>query len=314
MEKQIISILTPCFNEEDNVRTCASEVARVMSEELPNYDYEHIFCDNASTDATVAILRELTESDPHVKVVVNSRNVGPLLNTFNGLKYVSGDLVVPMIPADIQDPPSALPSMVRAMTPDIDVVYGVRRNRKDAPHLAIARSVYYALIKVAGAGKAPPSHAGEFLLARRPVIDAVAAAGSRQSYVRGLVAQTEPRYAAVEYDWGVREHGKSRNSLLALVDQALTGLITTAQSPMRIALPLGFVVAMLGILYAIVNVVAFTFGNAHASPGIATIIVGLFLFGGLQLVILGIIGEYVVSIHRAVNPPPPVFERDRINL
>ena len=313
MTPQKISIVTPCFNEEDNVEACATEVARVMADDLGGYDYEHIFCDNASTDRTLELLRGMADRDPRIKVVANSRNVGPLRNIANGIRHVSGDLVIPMIPADLQDPPAVVPQMVALMTPDIDVVYGIRRNRKESIPLRFARSLYYFAVK-AGGGVAPPSHAGEFLLARRHIIDAVVATGSGQSYVRGLVAQTAPRSRTLEYDWGVREHGVSRNSLNALIDQALIGLVTTAKTPMRWALLLGMVFAVIGIGIALVNVVIFIVGAARADPGIPTLIVGVFFLGGLQLFFLGMIGEFVVSIHSKVYPEPAVVERELINL
>lgn len=313
MTKQLISIVTPCFNEEENVEACAAEVARVMTEELSGYEYEHIFCDNASTDKTLGLLRDMASRDAHIKVVVNSRNVGPLRNIANGIRHVSGDFAIPMIPADLQDPPAMVPVMMQLMKPDVDVVYGIRRNRKETLPLRVSRSLYYLALK-AGGGVAPPSHAGEFLLARRHIIDAVVATGAGQSYVRGLVAQTAPRSRTLEYDWGIREHGVSRNSLNSLIDQALTGLVTTVKTPMRWALLLGMVFAIIGIGIALVNVVIFLSGAATANPGIPTLIVGVFFLGGLQLFFLGMIGEFVVSIHSKVYPEPAVVERELINF
>lgn len=312
-ERPMISIITPCYNEELNVETCAAEVARVMAEQLVDYDYEHIFCDNASTDTTMTILRRLAAGDEHIRVVGNARNVGPLRNIANGLRFVSGDYVVPMVPADIQDPPSVIPEMIAKMTPEVDVVYGVRKNRREGLLLRWARGLYYAAIKV-GAGVAPPSHAGEFLLARSHIIDAVVASGSHQSYVRGLIAQTAPRFDTVEYSWGVRENGQSRNSVPELIDQAIGGLITTARRPLRWALFVGMLLALVGIAVGIGNFILFLTGGPVVNQGIPTLIIGMFVLGGLQLFLIGIIGEYVVSMHAATNPEPPVVVRESINL
>jgi polyisoprenyl-phosphate glycosyltransferase len=312
--KTLISVVTPCFNEQDNIEACLAGVRETFEKDLAEYDYEHVFCDNASTDGTVSLLRTAAASDPRVKVIVNTRNIGPMRNTANGLHYASGDLVVPFVPADIQDPPSVIPALVAALGPDTDVVYGIRKNRKDPFYLSVSRRMYYALVRVFGAGRTPPSHAGDFLLARRHVIDAIVASGNTSGYVRGLVAQTEPRYASVEYSWGVREHGTSSNSYLALVDQAVMGLVTTANAPVRWALPLGLLAAFLGILLALVTFILVLVGASHPSPGVATAVVGVFLFGGLQLFLLGVVGEYVLSIHRTVDPQPPVGVRERINI
>jgi glycosyltransferase involved in cell wall biosynthesis len=308
------SILTPCFNEEASVRQCAEAVAEVFRTKLPEHDYEHVFCDNASTDKTVDVLRDIAAHDPRVKVAVNSRNVGPMRNTVNGLKYLDGDVVVPFIPADLQDPPQVIPELFEALASDVDVVYGIRHDRQDPLHLRISRGLYYRLASFISGGVTPPNHAGDFMLARRHVIDAVVGTGGHQFYLRGLVAQTEPRYATRMYAWGVREHGKSRNSYPALIDQAFIGLLSLAKSPLRWAMPVGFVASMLGLLYAMATVALKAFGVGGGDAGIATLIVGVFLFGGLQLFILGVVGEYVLNMHRSVNPPPPVIERERINL
>lgn len=309
----MISIVTPCYNEEGNVRACADEVARVMRELLPSYDYEHIFCDNASTDHTVAKLREIAEDDRHVKVVVNSRNVGPFRNIANGLRHVSGDLVVPMIPADIQDPPEVVAQMVAAMTPETDVVYGVRSNRRENVILRAMRGIYYRVLR-AGGGSTPPAHAGEFLLARRDVIDAINQVAGSYPYIRGLIAQTHPRSEVVRYEWARRNVGRSKNSLPDLVDQALNGIVSTARTPMRWALLSGCLLALVGIGIGIWNFFLFLFVDSDVQQGIPTLIVATFFFAGVNLFFIGLIGEYVLSIHTSVRPEPPMFERERINF
>lgn len=308
-----ISIVTPCYNEEGNVEACAAEVARVMSEQLPDYDYEHIFCDNSSTDGTVADLRAIAAADPHVKVIVNSRNVGPFRNIANGLRNVTGDLVVPMVPADIQDPPAVIPQMVAKLTPDLDIVYGIRGNRRENFLMRLARTSYYRALKSSG-GTTPPAHAGEFLLARREVIDAVNAVGGSYPYIRGLIAQTNPRFDVVHYEWAVRTVGRSKNSIPDLIDQALNGLVSTARTPIRWALFLGVVFAIVGVAIGIVNLILFLVSGSDAAQGIPTLIVATFLFGGVNLFFLGLIGEYILSIHSSVRPEPPMFERERINF
>jgi glycosyltransferase involved in cell wall biosynthesis len=309
-----ISIVTPCYNEEANVDACASEVARIMETKLPDYEYEHIFCDNASTDQTVNKLRSLAAKDSRIKVIVNSRNVGPFRNMANGLKNTSGELVVPMVPADLQDPPESIPEMVAALTEGIDVVYGVRTNRKENFFMRKARDFYYGIVKSSGGGGTPPPHAGEFLVARRHVVDSVIVALGSYPYIRGLVAQTTQRFATVPYVWGVREHGKSRNSIPDLIDQALNGIVSTAKTPIRWALFTGVILSIIGGITGLVNLFIFLFGSVSTVPGIPTLIVGMFLFGGLQLFFLGLIGEYVMSIHSEVRPSPGMVEIERINF
>lgn len=310
---QKISVVTPCYNEEGNLTHCAAEVARVMRESLPNFSYEHIFCDNSSTDGTLAELRAIATSDKNVKVIVNSRNVGPFRNMANGLLSVSGDLIVPMVPADLQDPPEVIPQMVAKMVPDKEVVYGIRGNRKENFLMRVARNAYYSALRSSG-GSTPPPHAGEFMLARREVIDSVMKVAGTYPYIRGLVAQTNPRYDVVHYEWARRFVGKSKNSLPDLVDQALNGVVTTARTPIRWALFLGLLMAVVGVIVGIVNLVLFLVVGSEAQQGIPTLIVATFLFGGVNLFFLGLIGEYILSIHSRVRPEPPMFERERINF
>lgn len=314
MTRQKISIVTPCFNEEENLERCVERVRVVMETQLPQFDYEHILTDNASTDRSREILRELAASDPRVKVLVNSKNVGPFRNMAVGLRAATGDLVVPMIPADLQDPPEAIPDLVEALTEDRDVVYGVRRNRRERIAMRAARSSYYRLVRAAGGAASPPPHAGEFLIARRSVIDSVVPAMGSYPYIRGLVAQATERFGIIEYEWGVREHGKSRNSIPDLIDQALNGLLSTARAPIRVALFLGTFVAVAGMLYGLVSVVLFASGVVRADPGIPTLIVAVTFFGGIQMLFLGLIGEYVVSIQSEVRPSPQAVQVERINL
>lgn len=313
MSRQTISIITPCYNEEGNVANCVAEVAQVMSAQLPNFDYEHIFCDNASTDDTLGRLKQLAATDSHVKVIVNSRNVGPFRSIANGLKSVTGDLIVPMVPADLQDPPAAIPGMVALMTSHIEVVYGIRGNRREGILLRAARNFYYLALRSSG-GATPPAHAGEFMLVRRDIIEAISRVGGSYPYIRGLVAQTNPRFAPYPYEWAKRDIGKSKNSVPDLIDQALNGIVTTARTPIRWALFLGIIFAFIGVLVGILNLLIFLLDGSRAAPGIPTLIVATFLFGGVNLFFLGLIGEYILSIHSSVRPEPPMFERERINF
>ena len=190
---------------------------------------------------------------------------------------------------------------------------GVRSNRRENLIIKAARSLYYFVVRSSG-GAAPPAHAGEFMLARREVIDSIMAVAGNYPYIRGLVAKTSPRFDTVAYKWGVRTVGKSKNSLPDLVDQALNGLVSTARTPIRLALFLGIILAVVGGIIGIYNLVLFLLHGTNAQQGIATIIVATFLFGGANLFFLGLIGEYILSMHSYLRPEPPMFERERINF
>ena len=308
-----LSIITPCYNEEVNVEICAQELKKVMQEKLSGYDYEHIFADNASTDSTLVKLRELAAKDDHIKVISNSRNVGPFRNMWNAMKSATGDSVVPLLPADLQDPPSVIPELVKHWEQGFLVTYGVRANREESIIMRMARGLYYRIIKKF-ASAVIPLNSGEFLLADKKVIDSILVVDDQYPYIRGLIAQTGVKSASVPYTWVRRERGKSKNSFISLIDQAINGFVSTSRVPARLALLGGFLLSFLGFAYAIFTVVMVLISDGTAPVGIPTIIVGIFLLGGIQLLFLGLIGEYILSIHGQVRRTPPMFEIERINF
>ena len=308
-----ISIITPCYNEENNVRECYEAVRKVMRESLPSYNYEHIFADNASIDGTLEKLRDLAAKDPQVKVISNSRNVGPFRNMWNAMKSATGDAVIPLLPADLQDPPSVIPQFVMNWESGDLVVYGVRANREESWIMRKLRGTYYRLIR-RFADAVIPLNSGEFLLADIRVIRSILAVDDAYPYIRGLIAQTAVRSSSVPYTWVRRERGRSKNSFIDLIDQAINGFVSTSRMPARLALLSGFLFSMIGFLGAVATLIAFLINREGAPVGIPTIIVSIFLFGGIQLLFFGILGEYILSIHGQVRRTPPMFEVERINF
>jgi len=311
--KKRISIITPCYNEESNVVFCHEAVREVMTKKLPKYDYEHVFADNASTDGTLQELRTLANKDKRVKVISNSRNVGPFRNMWNAMKSASGDAVIPLLPADLQDPPSVIPEFVSNWESGNLVVYGVRANRQESLIMRLLRGLYYRTIR-RFADAVIPVNSGEFLLADARVIKSILSVDDEYPYIRGLIAQTGVRSSSVSYTWVRRERGRSKNSFIDLIDQAINGFVSTSRVPARLALLTGFILSIVGILGAIATLFT-TLVNREGVPiGIPTIIVSIFFFGGIQLFFFGVIGEYVLSIHSQVRRTPQMFEVERINF
>jgi glycosyltransferase involved in cell wall biosynthesis len=308
-----ISVITPCFNEAENVEICASELKRVMSDQLPGYDYEHIFADNSSTDATLLKLRTLAAGDSRIRVISNSRNVGPFRNMWNAMKSATGDAVIPLLPADLQDPPTVIPELVKNWELGYLVTYGVRANRQESFIMRLARGTYYRIIKKF-ASAVIPLNSGEFLLADKKVVDSILAVDDQYPYIRGLIAQTGVRSTSVPYTWVKRERGKSKNSFISLIDQAINGFVSTSRVPARLALLGGFILSLLGVAFALFTTFLALTSESNTPVGIPTIIVGIFLLGGIQLLFLGLIGEYILSIHGQVRRIPPMFETERINF
>jgi glycosyltransferase involved in cell wall biosynthesis len=308
-----ISIVTPCFNEEASVRECYETIKRVMETELPGYDREHIFCDNASTDATVPILREIAAQDPAVKVIVNSRNFGILRNNYNGVLASTGDAVVLFMPVDLQDPPELIPTFVKHWEAGSEIVYGIRAQREETLWLRSARKLYYQMLSRLSYVDYPPN-VGDYQLVDRQVVDAMKRIDDAQPFMRMMPFEVGFRAVGVAYTWRARKVGVSRNRFLHMIDQGINGLISFSNAPVRIALWTGMAISMLSFLYALFVFLITLFGYVRAEAGIPTVILAVFFFGGIQLLFLGVIGEYVLAIFNQVRRRPIVFERERINF
>jgi glycosyltransferase involved in cell wall biosynthesis len=309
-----ISIVAPCYNEQHNVRPCYEAVRDVFARELPGYDFELIFADNASRDGTIAELRALAAADPRVKVILNSRNYGPFRSTFNALLRASGDAVVPMLAVDLQDPPELIPTFVAKWEAGFQVVAGRRKTRREPFLLRSARRVYYRVVTLLADVSIPPD-VGEFQLVDRVVMDALRRFDDHYPYIRGMIADCGFDVVTVDYEWRERARGLSKNRLYHLIDQGLNGLISFTNVPLRLATLIGFVTAALSATWAVVQLaINFLEYRTLVEPGIATLIVAVFFFSGVQLMFLGLIGEYVGSIHAQVRRRPLVIERETINF
>lgn len=309
-----ISIVTPAYNEDVNVKDCYEAVRVLFDKELAGYRREHIFCDNASTDSTLTILRELAAADPCIKVIVNARNFGPLRNTYNGVMAASGDAILIFLPADMQDPPELLPTFVSHWEQGYEIVYGIRSTREEGRLMRSIRQVYYSLLTRFSGMEIPPG-VGDFQLIDKRVVDSMRNIRDTYPFMRMMTFECGGKAIGVRYTWRARKKGLSKNRALALIDQGMNGFTSFTTAPIRIGLAAGFLLAFLSIAYAVVTLVIGLLVNGRlAQPGIMTLIVALFFFGGAQLFFLGLIGEYVLAIYGQVRDKPVVFERERINF
>lgn len=310
-----ISIISPCYNEEENVEACY-EAVRALFEPggpLSHHEREHIFSDNASEDGTVAILRRLASADGQMKVILNARNFGPFRSNFNGLRYAEGDAVLVFLPVDLQDPPDVIPEMVRLWESGVEVVAGARANREETLSLRICRRIFYRIVNTLSDFEIP-ENVGEFQLIDRKVWEVVVAHDDQYPYIRGIIASAGFRRVILPYTWKARKRGISKNNALRLIDQAMNGIFSFTNVPMRVCSFLGFGIAFLAILYAIISVVAGLFFTDVAPRGTMTIIAALFFFSGIQLMFIGMMGEYITAIHAQVRRGPVVVEREQINI
>lgn len=310
-----ISIISPCWNEADNVEACRAAVKALFAGDGPlsGYRCEHIFSDNASSDGTVELLRTMAVGDTDMKVILNARNYGPFRSNFNALRAATGDAVVVFLPVDLQDPPEVIVEFVRLWESGVEVVAGARANRQESMLLRACRGTFYRLVRVLSEIDMPID-VGEFQLLDRKVWQAVVCHDDHYPYIRGIIASVGFRRVIVPYTWAARRSGPSKNNLPRLIDQALNGIISFTNVPLRICTFAGIGIAALCFAYALISIGLALTGSAHAPRGTMTMIVALFFLSGVQMSFLGILGEYVTSIHAQVRKRPLVVERERINM
>lgn len=311
MNGRLITIMTPCYNEETNVR----EVHRRLMEtaaKLPEYRFEHLFIDNASTDRSVEILREMAAEDPTVRVIVNARNVGGARSGMHGLLNARGDAVGAMF-ADLQDPPELFIDMVREWEKGFPIVAAIKNTSEENGLMYRIRTAYYRLVKRLTNVEVLEHFTG-FGLYDRSVIEKLRNEfHDPHPFFRGMIAELGLPVAKVFYTQKRRERGITKNNFYTLYDFAMLGITNLSKVPLRLVIFFGFVSALLsfiaGMFYMVYKLVFWY----SFSVGLAPVVLGLFFLGSVQLVALGIIGEYIGSIHTLVLNRPLVTEKERIN-
>jgi glycosyltransferase involved in cell wall biosynthesis len=308
-----ISVVSPCFNEEDNVATCYQAVKAIFDKSLPGYRREHIFVDNASTDDTVDILRGIAASDPDVKVVVNARNFGVFRSAFNGLRYATGDATLVLLPVDLQDPPEMIPEFVELWEGGYDVVAGARSTREEGFAMRASRSIFYGIVNRLSDVELEPS-VGEFQLIDKKVLKAVLSHNDHYPYIRGIIASCGFRRIIRPYTWRARKRGLTKHNMGMLTDQALNAIFAFTRAPMRFCTLIGLIISAACILFSVISVVAYLLQPDLAPRGTTTIIVSLFFLSGIQMLFIGMLGEYITAIHNQVRGGPLVIEQEKINI
>jgi glycosyltransferase involved in cell wall biosynthesis len=311
MTKKLVSVIAPCMNEEGNVVPLYQQVKQVF-ESLPAYDFELIFADNASTDATERALRGLASSDRRVKVILNMRNFGQTRSPFNALLQAKGDAAV-SIAADLQDPPALIAEFVREWEAGYKIVLGQKTQSEESWGIFVLRSVYYKLVRKL-ADVELLEHVTGFGLYDREVIERLRALNDPYPYVRGLVSEFGYPVARIPYAQPKRASGRTKNNFYTLYDLAMLGFTSHSKVPLRLAAMLGFLCALVSLLTGLVYLVYKLLFWSQVSIGIAPMVIGLFFFASVQMLFLGVVGEYVGAIHTLIQHRPLVVERERINF
>jgi len=311
MDRKRITIVSPCYNEEANVRELHRRLTAIAAQ-LPRYDFSFLFVDNASQDGTVAILRELAAQDPRVQVIVNARNFGHLRSPMHGFLQAEGD-AVGFVASDLQEPPELFIEMIREWEKGFPIAAAVKNTSDENPLMYRIRTAYYRLIARLANVQVIEHYTG-FGLYDRTVVELLRK-GYRDPYpyFRGMIAELGLPYATVFYNQARRERGITKNNWYTLYDIAMLGITNLSRVPLRVVVFAGFISAVLsflaGMFYLIYKLVFWS----SFTVGVAPLVLGLFFMGSVQLIAIGIIGEYVGSIHTFAQNRPLVTERERIN-
>ena len=308
-----ISIITPCFNEETALYNCTKEIKKLFDNELSDYDYEHIICDNNSNENTIKILREIAQNNKKIKIILNAKNYGSVRSTFNGIKNSSGDAVLLYYPVDMQDPPEMIPELVKKWNEGADFVVGCRTEREEFFLMKSVRNFFYILLKKFSKNNIP-LNVSDFQLVDRKIINKMISIKDNFPFIRTLAFEFSDNYKSINYKWKKREIGKSKEFIKDYISSAMKGLISASDAPFRFILYTGMFVSIFSIIYGFYSFFYNLFFQNDLEKGMPTLLISVLIFSGLQLLVLGFMGEYISSIHNQLKKDIEVNVKEKINF
>lgn len=308
----LINVVIPTYNEEENVVPLSQAIIKVITEKLPEYQYEIIFIDNFSKDKTRQVIAKLCEENKNIKAIFNAKNFGQIRSPFYGLIQCKGDCNIIMC-ADFQDPPEMIFDFVKEWEKGNKIVIGIKSKSQENKFMYFLRSCYYHLIKKIAEVEQIEQFTG-FGLYDKSFIDVLRNLDDPNPYMRGIVAELGFERKEIEYEQPKRLHGKSKNNFFSLYDYAMIGITSYSKTLMRLATFVGFFLGGISLVAAIVYLILkLLFWNSFAA-GMAPLLIGVFFIGAIQIFFIGILGEYILSINTRVMRRPLVVEERRINF
>lgn len=305
-----ISIVTPCYNEEDNIYNLYSCVKGIFKD--LHYEYEHLFIDNCSTDKTVGILEDIATVDKNIKIIVNSRNFGVVRSPWHGLLQTEGDASI-ILCADFQDPPEMIPDFIKKWEEGYKIVLGRKTKSKENKFVYFLRTSYYKFIRNISEVEML-DHVTGYGLYDKSVIEIFKKLKEPYPYGKGIISEIGFEKAIIEYTQPKRERGVTKNNFYTLYDIAMLGIISNSKVPLRVATIFGFGMGVLCLAVALIYLILKLIYWERFDAGIAPILIGVFFFSSVQLFFLGIIGEYIGVLLTRVTDRPHVIEKKRVNF
>lgn len=310
LNREFISVVSPTFNEQENVRELYRRVTEALSEQ--DVDYEFIIIDNASTDKTVEILKELASTDPRLKIIVNETNFGHIRSPYHALLQSTGDAVIGLA-SDLQDPPELIPQYLERWRGGSKVVFGVKASSDESFIMRTVRKSYYKLISKISDTTVVQNATGAGIY-DASVIRTLKSLQEPVPYFRGLLPELGFKIDTLEFHQPVRQAGKTKNTFFTLLDMAILGFTTQSKAPMRLISILGLTVALGSLITSFVYLALKLLVWQSVDFGITPILFGVFFLGAVQIFLIGVIGEYLVSMQTRIRNLPHVIERERINF
>ena len=309
-----ISIMIPTFNETENVVQMAEAVVEVLTKDLPEYDYEILFIDNASTDGTRDKIVKLCEGNKKIRAIFNVTNFGQFNSPFHGICETTGDCTIPIC-CDFQDPVELIPVFVHEWEKGHKIVSGVKTSSKENPLIYLARTIYYKMIKSMSSVKMIEHFTG-FGLYDKTFVALLRELDDPIPFIRGIVAEYGEGFnrIEIEYEQPKRRAGKTHNNFYTLYDGAMLSFTSYTKVGLRLATFFGIGVSFVSILIGLVYLVLKLCFWYSFSAGYAPIMIGVFVLGGIQIFFIGLIGEYILNINTRVIHRPVVVEEKRINF
>ena len=311
MTQKLVTIVTGCYNEVENVRPLYEALQAIFTTR-PQYRFEILYIDNASQDGTQHILRAIAAEDPSVKVILNARNFGHIRSPMHALMEARGDALI-LMASDFQDPPEMIPAFLDQWEAGHKVVMAVKQKSEESWLFFQVREQYYRMLARMSDVKLVNQTTG-FGLYDRVAIEAIRKIDDPYPYFRGLIADIGFEPAQVPFTQPRRARGISSQNWYSLYDYAFLGIVNHSKIPLRIATILGFVLACLSMLVAIGYLIYKLLFWDSFSVGVAPVLIGFFLLSSVQLVFIGIVGEYIGSIWTQVRHHPYVIEQERLNF
>jgi len=311
MNKKLISVFTPVFNEEKNIFSIYENIKDVMLKISEMYNYEHVFSDNNSSDKSLELLKKICINDKNVKVISLSKNFGVTKSTLNGLYRCKGDAVI-QIDADLQDPPETIIDFINKWEEGNMVVYGIRKDRDEKWTMKTIRKIFYRIANKLSNENLIPD-VGEFRLMDRLIVDELKKINDYNPYLRGIIANLGYNQVGIPYNRNKRERGKTSTNLYQLFDYGINGIISHSTILLRLSTILGLFITFCSFVLIIVYM-GLKIIFQDSPPGITSIMIFILFFAGIQMIFLGIIGEYIAKIFNQSIKKPLVIEKDLIGF